>query len=307
MTIPVLTPALTRAVAKVLKSRARASIAAGQVFAGVSATVNVTPAPPLIGLFGPPGGHYAISADAANNLVAGSYVARAEVPGVGNQAWSGPVVATGTGPFVANFSSVPVPVGNSAVIAVSPAGLAGEVTWRSTPFDVLTAISLAVAQGNDPLDITLLMAKSDAATTQATVDWGDGTAPVTDTIANWIIGKSHSYASPGTYTIQATAKDVGNGSRGVVTQSVTLVGVYLASNTDGVVLRKIHLAITPSARAAFASGTVAWGDGKFTATGPSSGSLTDIPHTYPMGGSGTFLVTFSSNTGLVASIYAPVN
>lgn len=298
-------PPLTTAVARVLKNRTRMTVAAGSVYAGVAPNLTNVPAAPYIATLGGTGGvvpYCNIAVNVQNVLPTGQYVARIETPGQALLPWSAPVSATlGT---LTSFPAMKAQVGNGAVMVVAPLGLENVVQWRDAPFNVSPAITLSSVDGADPLDLTLKTNKIDASTTQATVDWGDGTAPVTDTIANWTTGKSHSYAAPGTYAITCTAKDAGNAVRGISQLYTTLAGVYLTPSVDGSVARRVHVALTKSARAAWATGSIVWSDGTNTSTGPSTGTLTDFPHDYKA--PATYQISFSSNTGLQASKFLAV-
>jgi hypothetical protein len=194
-----------------------------------------------------------------------------------------------------------VGIGTGITIAVSPASLLGSVIWRSAAFNVVAAVTLTVVAGADPLDITLRMTNNDGAnTTQATVDWGDATAATTDTIANWVTGKAHSYAAPGTYVITATPKDAGNAVRGTITASAPLAGVRITATMDGSVARRAHAAVTPSTRVSYVSSYIQWGDSLVTGTPGNTGPLPDIPHDYAAPAS--YRIVFNTSTGLTNAV-----
>ena len=150
---------------------------------------------------------------------------------------------------------------------------------------------------------------------QATINWGDGTAPTAGTIGvgagHFEVTASHAYAAAGTYTVTTSITDqiaghVGYGPvQATASATVTAAGVESLSAEEGTPFSGV---IAQFCGESGSPGSVAinWGDGSpadtATTLAPASPNCLDVSagHTYAEGGSYTVTVTPSPSSWATA-------
>jgi hypothetical protein len=157
-----------------------------------------------------------------------------------------------------------------------------------------------------------------------TINWGDGTSGdpgwVGDANGSLTVNGTHTYAHPGTFSVQATVVDP-NGNRGVVSgtavvaaASLTAVGGLTDEAVAGVSANQLLATFTdanPNDAIGNYTATINWGDGTATTTGTVS-SLKGAfgvsgSHTYSAVGTYTATVTVTDTDSTTATVTSAIS
>ncbi len=189
--------------------------------------------------------------------------------------------------------------------AATVTALAGAATPATTAIAVGAATSVALAVTPTPgiagQPVTLTVTPAAGTTPRVVVTWGDGTATDLGTVAA-ARGVTHTYASPGNYTITATATGEGDTFSTSVTETVNAApGVTLtATPPSGPVTTVFSFTITPPAGSSARSVVVDFGDGDRIDLGAITAATT-VTHRYQSAGSKTVRVTQTDANGAIST------
>jgi hypothetical protein len=151
-----------------------------------------------------------------------------------------------------------------------------------------------------------------AADYTATIDWGDGTAPTSGSIApsgaSFAVSGGHTYDEEGSYTVHITIQDQGGSSTTITSTAAVAVVAPTAGSSgpaDGVPgqPRTFTFTATHPSQADTAAGfvyTITWGDGTPAQTiprAPGNGAGVAVDHVYTAPGSYTVQVTDTEDGG----------
>jgi PKD repeat protein len=179
-------------------------------------------------------------------------------------------------------------------------GATASTTQKVTvsPATPTAVLSVNPASGAAPLSVLASLASSsspDGTISSGTINFGDGTPAVSGLTA------SHTYSSPGTYTVTGIVTD-SNGITATASQQVVVAravptAVLSVTPSSGKTALQVtaSLAQSSSPDATISSGTINFGDGTSTVTGLTA------THTYYVPGNFTVTGTVTDSLGATAS------
>ena len=162
--------------------------------------------------------------------------------------------------------------------------VAGGATAVSTDIAVGTPTSVTLGVAPNPgtvgQPVTLTVTPAAGTSPRVVVTWGDGNASDLGTVAA-ARGVTHTYSSPGNYTISATATGDGDTFATSTTETINAApGVTLtASPTSGPMTTVFAFTITPPTGSTARSATIDFGDGNSIDLGAIT-SATTVTHRY---------------------------
>ncbi|WP_189071030.1 PKD domain-containing protein [Deinococcus radiotolerans] len=202
-----------------------------------------------------------------------------------------PLTATGTSATLTHAYARP---GTYAVTVTPARGL--PATDSVTVIAAQPRLTLTPPVADTDQTVTAAMADL-IATLQYTLDWKDGTAPVTFTATGPQATQTHAFSTPGTYQVELTAAGV-NPTTAPATVRPGTPTLSLTADT-------LTATLTVSRLITGVLYTIDWGAGvteRFTATGPAM----TFTHTYSAPGTQTVTVTPDGGVAATASVTVTV-